>query len=234
MCTLVVKVEAGRYWVAANRDELRARPATGPHHWAGETFWAPKDEQAGGTWLGVTDSGMFVGVTNRFGAQRDEKRRSRGQLVVEALRARSAAELHQRLEPLKAHEFNAFHLLYTDGHGAYVTWCDGERVQQAALGDGLHVVTERSLGADDMGRTELVFARLALLPSWPEVKDLQEVMKIHEPAAPPAGTCVHLDQWGYGTRSSMILMNGRVWWAEGPPCVTPYIEVTAALAGTTR
>jgi len=230
VCTLVVRVEAGRYWVAANRDELRARPARPPFRWPGEKFWAPRDEQAGGTWLGVTDAGMFVGVTNRFGAARDEKRHSRGQLVVEALRAESAAALHRQLQGLKAHEYNAFHLLYTDGGGAYVTWCDGERVTQQTLGDGLHVVTERSLGADDMGRTELALREVGKLPKWPEAAALQDVLKIHRPDAPPAGTCVHLDEWGYGSRSSMVMVDGKVWWAEGPPCVTPYVELTQLTA----
>ncbi len=224
MCTLVVRVEGGRYWVAANRDELRARPATGPYHWPKERFWAPRDEQAGGTWLGLTDGGLFVGVTNRFGTSRDGERRSRGQLVVDAPRNGSARELHEKLSAVKARDYNAFHLLYTDGWGAYVTWSDGETLKQEALGDGLHVVTERSLGADDMGRTELVRSRLAQLPKWPDHEQLQALLRIHRPDAPPAGTCVHLDEWGYGSRSSMVLLDGQLWWAEGPPCVTPYVE----------
>ncbi len=221
----MVRVESGRYWVAANRDELKARPARGPFRWPGERFWAPRDEQAGGTWLGLTDAGLFVGVTNRFGTARDEKRRSRGQLVVDALRAPSAEGLHRQLGAVQAAGYNAFHLLYTDGRGAYVTWSDGDTLQQQALGDGLHVVTERSLGADDMGRTELVRGLCDKLPSWPGAAALQEVLKVHRPDAPPAGTCVHLDNWGYGSRSSMVLLEGHLWWAEGPPCVTPYVEL---------
>lgn len=37
--------------IAANRDERLDRPASGPTRWAGEKFFAPRDEQAGGTWL---------------------------------------------------------------------------------------------------------------------------------------------------------------------------------------
>src|SRR5580698_8268449 len=55
MCTLVAFI---RVWpgsalvVAANRDERLDRAASGPTRWAGEKFFAPRDEVAGGTWLG--------------------------------------------------------------------------------------------------------------------------------------------------------------------------------------
>jgi hypothetical protein len=50
-------------------------------------------------------------------------------------------------------------------------------------------------------------------------------MKIHGEASPVEGTCVHVPALGYGTRSSMVLVGGQMLWAEGPPCVTPYVEV---------
>ena len=71
MCTLVAGFAPASplpLWVAANRDELLARPASAPRRWPNEPFWAPRDEVAGGSWLGLTRAGLFVGVTNRFGA----------------------------------------------------------------------------------------------------------------------------------------------------------------------
>ena len=77
MCTVILKVEGdGRLWVAANRDEVLVRPATPPRRWPGEHFVAPRDEVGGGTWLGLTATGLFVAVTNRFGAPKDERRAS--------------------------------------------------------------------------------------------------------------------------------------------------------------
>ena len=87
MCSIILGVEPGRFWLAANRDELLARPARGPFWWH-QGFLAGRDEQAGGTWLGLNQRGLAVGVTNRFGAQRHPERGSRGALVVDALARR--------------------------------------------------------------------------------------------------------------------------------------------------
>src|SRR6266542_1841340 len=73
VCTLIAAFQQHALFpviVAANRDELYARASSGPRAWE-RGFFAPRDEAAGGTWLGVTSSGAFVGVTNRFGAPKD-------------------------------------------------------------------------------------------------------------------------------------------------------------------
>ena len=82
MCTLIVDFQQhpdAPVVVAANRDEALDRPATGLRHWPGEPFLAPRDERAGGTWLGLTRSGMFVGVTNRFPSEKHPERTSRSE-----------------------------------------------------------------------------------------------------------------------------------------------------------
>jgi uncharacterized protein with NRDE domain len=76
--------------IAANRDELHARP-TAPATWWPEGILAGRDLSAGGTWFGVRRSGRLALVTNyRDGRARDASpappgQRSRGQLVVDAL-----------------------------------------------------------------------------------------------------------------------------------------------------
>lgn len=234
MCTLVVGIrQLGLpLVVAANRDERLDRAATGPRRWPGTSFVAPRDEVAGGTWLGLTASGMFVGVTNRFGAPRDAARESRGALVVEALGRGSAREVHASLADLDARRFNAFHLLYADRDAAFVTWSDGAIVRRHQLGPGLHVVTERSLGGDDRARTELAAALWAPIAAAgkPDVPALESLLRQHRPDDPLGGTCVHLPAFNYGTRSSLVLLLGetrpatRLFWAEGPPCTAPFVE----------
>ena len=235
MCTLIVGFTPGEptpVWVAANRDELLSRPASAPRHWPNEHFWAPRDDVAGGSWLGVTDSKMFVGVTNRFGAAKDDARASRGTLVIEALRAEDAAALHGQLASIPARRFNAFHLLYADAQFAGVTWCDGDEVHQDILVPGLHIVTERSLGGDDRQRTEHIRTALAgktVDGRVPSPEELQSLLKIPDPQSPVGGSCVHVPEWNYGTRSSLVLYLGetpRAFWAEGSPCVTPFSAVS--------
>lgn len=239
MCTLVAFVGVwpeAPLLVAANRDERLDRASSGPRRWAGEEFVAPRDDVAGGTWLGLHRSGLFVGVTNRAGAPRDPKLASRGQLVVEALRLGRARTIHGALAggSLDGHRYNPFHLFYADMNDTFVTWFDGATVQAESVPVGLAVVTERSLGGDDRGRTERVRGRLAPLLSRsapPSLDELAPAMREHDDANRLAATCVHVPELGYGTRSSLLLdvrrnsKDTRWLWAEGAPCVTPYTEV---------
>ena len=75
MCTLALLVPppGGVLQVAANRDEWLKRPAAAPAVWT-EGWLAPKDLEAGGTWLGLNAQGLFVGVTNRAGIHRASDR----------------------------------------------------------------------------------------------------------------------------------------------------------------
>jgi len=241
MCTLVAFVAvwpSAPLVVAANRDERLDRAASGPRRWAGEAFVAPRDEEAGGTWLGLHDAGLFVGVTNRAGAPRDPARESRGALVVEALRLGRARAVHDALATtLDARRFNPFHLFYADVTGeAFVTWFDGTAVRQETIARGLAVVTERSLGGDDHLRTERI--RRAVEPllargSPPALEELAPVMRHHEPGDPLASTCVHVPELRYGTRSSLLLDlrpapgASRCLWAEGAPCATEYRDIVS-------
>jgi hypothetical protein len=227
MCTLVARFEPGAtvpLVVAANRDERLDRRASGPRLWEGEAFVAPRDDVGGGTWLGLAKSGLFVGVTNRFGAPRDERRQSRGALVIDALRRASARSVHDFVGRVPHDRYNPFHLFYADRIEAFVTWCDGERVHQRKLDPGLHVVTERSLGGDDRARTERIREAWAQPPTS---ESLARLLSLHAADA-LGGTCVHLPELGYGTRSSAQLWlaspleSSRLLWAEGPPCNVAY------------
>jgi len=233
MCTLVAAfrtLSESPLAIATNRDERLDRPASGPELWPGSPpFVAPRDDLAGGTWLGLNAAGLFVGVTNRFGVEKDETRESRGRLVIEALRFRSAAALHSALASMSAQRFNAFHLFYSDTRAAFVTWSTGDRINQESLTPGVHIITERSLGGDDRARTELIRA------SWPAVERgpgllterLADLLRLRRDS-PGEGVCIHAPELNYGTRSSLILLlqersaENRFLWANGPPCVTKY------------
>jgi uncharacterized protein with NRDE domain len=243
MCTLIVSFQQHPEFpvvVAANRDEVKDRPATGPRRWPGEDFLAPRDELAGGTWLGLTRGGLFVGVTNRFPAGKHPQRASRGALVVEALRAPSARTLHERLSSLSPRRYNAFHLLYADAEAAFVTWTDGEVLHQEALAPGLHVVTERSLGGDDHARRRLILdAWPGLAPdgALPRPEALQGLLALRRPGEPLGSVCVDAPEWNYGTRSAAVLYlarppgKSRLFWAEGPPDRTPFVDRGDLLEG---
>src|SRR3990167_3992188 len=51
--------------VAANRDEFYARPSLPLAQWAdAPQVYAGRDQEAGGTWLGVNADGRFAALTN--------------------------------------------------------------------------------------------------------------------------------------------------------------------------
>lgn len=236
MCTLIVSVRQHKdapLVVAANRDEVLDRPASGPRRWPGEPFVAPRDEQAGGTWLGLNVHGVFVAVTNRFPSEKHLDRESRGALVVDALRAQSARALHARLSTLAPTRYNAFHLLYADAADAFVTWSDGHAVRQDALAPGLYIVTERSLGGDDHARTSLIReAWPAAAPDGrlPEPAALERLLALRRADDSLGGVWVEAPAFNYGTRSSLVLFraprlaDSRWYWADGRPDRTPFVE----------
>jgi len=231
MCTLVILHRPEKLLaVSGNRNELLARPASGPRVEQG--IFAPRDEVAHGTWLGLNRHGLFVCVTNRRDGMVDPARRSRGLLVVEALQAASARGLHQALKELRGDRHNGFHLIYADLRDAFVTWGDGSAVHQVSLAPGeAHVITERSFGAGEGSRERDVRAAFALLE--PDPAAWRAPMTVHADL-PLESACVHADAVGYGTRSSfqLVLRPKEVGalWTDGHPCRNPAREVTAELS----
>lgn len=210
--------------VAANRDEALDRPAEdfSVRRVGNRAYLAPRDLKSGGTWLGLSQTGFFVGITNRFGTPPDLSRHSRGEVVTNALGANSAAEAISQAQALNAHDYNPFHLVVADRQHASVIWSDGKQLETKELSHGWHVVTERSFGAAPTRREHTLTQRVGSEP-------LTELMSIH---ADPTfeGACVHWSERNYGTRSSVILRlksdtSTELLSAFGPPCVTPWEPV---------
>src|SRR4051812_9533314 len=119
MCTIIILRDVHPEFpvvIAANRDEIYARAATGPTRVPGGRV-AGLDER-GGTWLGLGDAGLIAAVTNRGGPP-VPGRKSRGLLPLYALslgRDPFAREL-VRLEP---DLYSPFNLLFGDADELFV------------------------------------------------------------------------------------------------------------------
>lgn len=90
MCVLAVAWNAHPRWrlvLIGNRDEYHARPAAPLARWQDKPdILAGRDLQSGGTWLGISDRGRCVVVTNLRGFGTAEPGRpSRGALVTDLL-----------------------------------------------------------------------------------------------------------------------------------------------------
>lgn len=226
--------------VAANRDEATDRPSSPPHAWEGTPHVvAPRDQRAGGTWIGYNDHGVFVGISNRWSDQTTSGERSRGLLVADVLRSGSAdAAVEAASAALDAEDYDGFNLLLADAEAAYVLeW--GGTLETTRLGPGVHVLM--NAGFDDRFRdlqsrpeaaaaqaTAAAWAREALAPAAPETVEewfarAADVLADHE-----HGVCVHGN--GYGTRSSSLVAlhsdgSTTFRYADGPPCTAAFEAV---------
>ncbi|HXN55749.1 MAG TPA: NRDE family protein [Myxococcales bacterium] len=229
--------------VSGNRNEFLDRPATGPRLHppsfpGAPRVLMPRDERAGGTWLGLNNRGLFVCVTNRRSANLVPERMSRGQLVVAALQQPTVARLRAFLAALPPDRHNGFHLVFASVEEAGVLVCDGARSELLVLAPGLHLVTERSYGAGEGAREKTVLADFEALfrGEEPGVAALREPMRRHGPAdAPLEGACVHADARGYGTRSSLQLRvpahgAASALWTDGHPCTEEPRDLSAEVA----
>jgi hypothetical protein len=125
MCTLVILRRPEDRWpliVAANRDELSTRPWQGPaRHWPDRPdVVAGKDLSAGGSWFGVNDDGVVAAILNRPGTLGPAKgKRSRGELVLEALDHAEAKVAAEALAELDPESYRPFNLVIADRYDAF-------------------------------------------------------------------------------------------------------------------
>ena len=125
MCTLVMLRRPESTWpliLAANRDELEHRPWRPPgRHWLDRPeVVAGQDMSAGGSWFGINDDGLVAAVLNRPGTLGPEAgKRSRGELVLEALDHAEAKIAAEALSDLNPDSYRPFNLVIADRYHAF-------------------------------------------------------------------------------------------------------------------
>lgn len=207
MCTVILALAPGSsrpLLIGANRDEALDRPAE-PARWRSERgvrWFGPRDLEAQGTWMGVNQFGLWVGLTNRFGPS-DPDRRSRGQLVLDALQHPDEAAARAWAHTLRGRDYNGFHLLLADPRSASVHIGNTERLTSHPLGRGVHVVTERAFGAAPSARQDGLEARYA--GQDPERLGPEELKCVLREGGGFDAVCVQVPERNYGTRSSVVL-----------------------------
>ncbi|HUE30688.1 MAG TPA: NRDE family protein [Verrucomicrobiae bacterium] len=242
MCTLAAFVGAFPGWplvVAANRDEYLARPAAPPallREMPPRAFGG-RDLAAGGTWLGVAETGLVAGMLNRRSATPpDPACRSRGQLCLDLLGCASATAAAARVAAEPRGRYNPFNLLVADRDAAFVvSQPRGEPPRAQRLAPGLHLLT--NLDLDDPTCPRIAASHRGFAAAGDAftrdgevdalVARLQTVLAEHAIALDPRGPgslCVHVGP--FGTRSSSLLLVPagaepvRYFHADGPPCRT--------------
>jgi uncharacterized protein with NRDE domain len=151
MCLILFAVNPNdqhRLVVAANRDELYARPTTDANYWEDHPdILAGRDEDAGGTWLGVNRQGGFAAVTNfREEPPQPLPPRSRGDLPTRFLKDRPNPADYAKQINEQGHQFKGFNLLIADHTNCYYY---GNRAgAPKALSDGYYGLSNQLLDCD--------------------------------------------------------------------------------------
>jgi len=250
MCTLVLLRRPHHPWpliLAANRDEMADRPWQPPGRWWEERpeVVAGRDILAGGSWLGVNDTGVVAAILNRMGTLGPQPgKRSRGELVLEALDHADAADAAEALAGLEAASYRPFNMVVADNRDAFWLRADGRTIAARPIAPGCHMLSALELDDPASPRIAAYGARFqALPPPRPEREDWSgwaDLMGDTGPTAADgapseeAAAMCFLRANGFGTVSSSLIALPApaivppppVWrFAAGRPDRTPYETV---------
>ena len=149
MCLIVVALGAAPRYpliVAANRDELHARPAASAAWWRdAPRVLGGRDLEAGGTWLALDRGGRFAAVTNIRESPRPVGLRSRGSLVADFVAGRASAADHATRAVRDGAAFGPFNLFVYDGGEL---WFASNRAAAERLATGLHAFSNAPAGVE--------------------------------------------------------------------------------------
>jgi uncharacterized protein with NRDE domain len=217
MCTLVILRRPRHRWpvlIAANRDEMIDRPAKPPgRHWPDRPeLIAGLDLLGGGSWLGINDWGVAAAVLNRQGSLGPAAdRRSRGELVLEALDHADAAAAAAALSDLDPEAYRTFNLIVADeSEGFWLRHAGRSRIELYRLKDGLSMIAAGDV--DDLTARRIELA-LPAFRAWPTPEPDQGDWAAWEallastrvPPNEPVTAAMRFRTDGYGTRSSSLI-----------------------------
>lgn len=204
--------------LAANRDELHARPTAPAAWWGDAPLLGGRDLAAGGTWLAVSREGRFAALTNyRDPGRLRADAPSRGSLVPESLRA--GLPVSERLAQLHASagRYNGFNLLFSDGEQLAIYESVPDR--GAVLGPGVYGLSNHLL---DTPWPKVIASKAALaaaLTHLPERSALLALLRDQSLAPdeqlPRTGLSLEWERLlssafvrasDYGTRSSTLVL----------------------------
>lgn len=233
---------------AANREEFFDRSALPPRlvqpkAGASQRALCGLDARAGGTWLGVNSHGLLVAVTNRHKTHPPQAPRSRGQLCLDLLACRTAAEAARlAMEELAANRYAGANYACLDARSGVVIHA-GDRLEEIALSPGLHLLANRDLNDPHDVRLQLARELFAAQP----IRSIDEFL----PAAKRVcGHYVHEGRLGDRKRPSIVLRaadrgtvssslvvlaedkeQGVYQYAPGPPDTAGYHDYSELLRG---
>lgn len=258
MCTLSLYFRAFVDYplvVAANRDEYYARPSAPPGILSDHPLiFGGRDLRAGGTWLGINQHGLLVGVLNRRpDADEDgSEKRSRGSLCLDALGARGPEEALAIVGRERGSAYRPFNLVIASAKEGFVAYNVRDAIDVIPLDPGLHVVSNSSVFDPRSEKMELAYGLFSDVARSahenprlffgegsddrpPFLTRLQKALSSHRmpdgATDPRTAICVHSVE--YGTLCSSIILlarreeHFRYYHGQGAPCRSAIEECTS-------
>jgi hypothetical protein len=198
MCTVTWNATEEGYVLLFNRDEVRTRgPAFPPEIRIrrGTQYISPLDPDGGGTWLGVNEYGLTIGLLNFYdgadGASTDGSadepqgaQVSRGMLVTTILDSHNVATLEARLGPEAVARYRPFLLFAVDGSGVVRLWTWDGRSLTAAENPEMPLTTS-SVQAEEVRAYRLrLFAEILNATDGSRLEALRRFHAHHDPRLP--------------------------------------------------
>ncbi len=236
MCLILFAYEVDRDYrliLGANRDEFYERP-TAPLAWwedAPSTL-AGRDLRGGGTWMGITKTGRWAGITNfRDPAGLKPNAPSRGALVTDFLCGRESPESYLERLHQRADLYNGFNLIVGDHTGLFYYSNYQHLIHR--LPPGVYGLSNRFINSPwpkvERGKTGLTALIKEGRPDDASIFTLLSD-QWHPPdhLLPDTGVGMEWERIlsplfikseGYGTRSSSVILmdkSGRIQFSERP------------------
>jgi hypothetical protein len=249
MCAVILLYRPDHEWpllLAANRDEMDSRPSDPPgRHWPDRPdVIAGRDRLADGSWLGLNDNGVVAAMLNRQGTLGPQAgKRSRGELVLEALDHADAATAAEALGEIEPSSYRSFNLIVADNRDAYWVRHSGRAIDVRKLPPGLSMITAHD-------RNDLSSPRIArhlrdfrtVEPPDPSIGDWAswtEILARRALKEPDDGMTIATET-GFGTVSSALIalpgiearhadpeLKPIFLYADGRPDEAPYLPIDA-------
>lgn len=163
--------------LSANRDEFFHRPTLPLHLW-NEGFYAGKDLQGGGTWMGFHPDGKWALLTNyRDFHQKKQAKITRGKLVSDFLTSTLSPENYLDKVQEKSTDFDGFNLLVSDGNRLF--YFSNYVEEPSELPAGIHGLSNGLLN-DPWPKTELAKKQILDSLQQPEAGQLLSILKSDE------------------------------------------------------
>lgn len=156
MCTVTyLPLGNNNFMLTSNRDEDPKRKTISPKEYVedGIKLTYPKDELAGGTWIGLSEKNRLICLLNggfKKHKRADSYRLSRGVIVKELLKVDDAVEVINKIDFSNIEPFTIVLVDWNNSLEAYELVWDGEKKHFQNLGNQPKIWSSSTLYTDEM------------------------------------------------------------------------------------